>query len=162
MHTTSLGTAAMWIVHFILRISWWRHQMETFSALLPICAGKSPVPGEFPAQRPVTRSFNVFFDLHLNKRLSKQPWGWWFETLPLPLSRHNNVPKAWHFLVIKATIISWVHLYKKCNCISLVLRWSYFSVFLFYCWTSNRNKGLCVITGKPVRSANDTNGISER
>ena len=44
--------------------------METFSALLAICAGNSPVPGEFPAQRPVTRSFDVFFDLRLNKRLS--------------------------------------------------------------------------------------------
>ena len=33
-------------------------------------------PGEFPTQRPVTRSFDVFFDLRLNKRLSKQPWGW--------------------------------------------------------------------------------------
>ena len=40
--------------------------METFSALLAICAGNSPVPGEFPAQRPVTRSFDVFFDLRLN------------------------------------------------------------------------------------------------
>ena len=39
--------------------------METFSALLAICAGNSPVLGEFPAQRPVTRSFDVFFDLHL-------------------------------------------------------------------------------------------------
>ena len=45
--------------------------METFSALLAICAGNSPVPGDFPAQRPVTRSFDVFFDLRLNKRLSK-------------------------------------------------------------------------------------------
>ena len=45
--------------------------METFSALLIICAGNSPVPGEFPAQRPVPRSFDVFFDLRLNKRLSK-------------------------------------------------------------------------------------------
>ena len=52
--------------------SWWRHQMETFSALLAICAGNSPVPGEFPAQRPVTQSFDVFFHLRLNKRLSKQ------------------------------------------------------------------------------------------
>ena len=65
--------------------------METFSALLAICAGNSPVPGEFPAQRPVTRSFNVFFDLCLNKRLSKQSWGCWFETLPCPLWRHCNV-----------------------------------------------------------------------
>ena len=40
---------------------WWRHQMETFSALLAICAGNSPVTGEFPAQRPVTQSFDVFF-----------------------------------------------------------------------------------------------------
>ena len=70
--------------------TWWRHQMETFSALLAICAGNSPVPGEFPTQRPVTRSFDVFFDLHLNKRLSKQSWGWWFETPPCPLWRHSN------------------------------------------------------------------------
>ena len=65
--------------------------METFSALLALCAGNSPVTGEFPTQRPVTRSFDVFFDLGLNERLSKQPWGWWFETLSLPLWRHFNV-----------------------------------------------------------------------
>ena len=46
--------------------------METFSALLAICAGNSLVTGEFPAQRPVTRSFDVFFDVSPNKRLSKQ------------------------------------------------------------------------------------------
>ena len=45
--------------------------MESFSALLAICAGNSPVTGEFPAQRPVTRNFDVFFDLRQNKRLSK-------------------------------------------------------------------------------------------
>ena len=45
--------------------------METFSALLAICAGNSPVSGEFPAQRPVTRSFDVFFDLRLDERLNK-------------------------------------------------------------------------------------------
>ena len=43
-------------------IALWRHQMETFSALLAICAGHSPVTGEFPSQKPVTRSFDVFFD----------------------------------------------------------------------------------------------------
>ena len=43
-----------------------------FSALLAICAGNSPVTGEFPAQRPVARSFDVFFDLRQNNRLSKQ------------------------------------------------------------------------------------------
>ena len=71
-------------------IPWWRHQMEIFSVLLAICAGKSPVTGEFPSQRPVTRSFDVFFDLRLNKRLSKQSRGWWFETPSRPLWRHCN------------------------------------------------------------------------
>ena len=64
--------------------------MEMFSALLAICAGNSPVPGEIPTQRPVTRSFEVFFDLRLNKRLSKQSWGWWFEMPSRPLWRHRN------------------------------------------------------------------------
>ena len=45
--------------------------MEIFSALLAICARNSPVPGEFLAQKPVARSFDVFFDLRLNKPLSK-------------------------------------------------------------------------------------------
>ena len=71
--------------------SWWRHQMETFSALLVIGAGNSPVPGEFPAQRPVTRGFDVFFDLRLNKQLSEQWWGLWFEAPSPPLWRHRNV-----------------------------------------------------------------------
>ena len=50
----------------------WRHQMETFSTLLTFCVGNSPVTGEFPAQRPVTRSFDVVFDLRLNKWFSKR------------------------------------------------------------------------------------------
>ena len=72
-------------------LSWWRHQMETFSALLALCAGNSLVTGEFPSQRPVTRSIDVFFELRLNKRLSKQPWSWWFETPSRSLWRHRNV-----------------------------------------------------------------------
>ena len=64
----------------LFRCTWWRHQMEISSALLTLFAGNSPVPGEIPAQSPVTRSFDVFFDLHLNKRLSKHSWCWWFET----------------------------------------------------------------------------------
>ena len=61
------------------------------SALLTFCVGNSPVTGEFPSQRPVTRSFGVLFDLHLNKRLSKQSRGWWFETPSHSLWRHYNV-----------------------------------------------------------------------
>ena len=66
---------------------WWRHQMETFSVLL---AGNSQVTGEFRAQRPVTRSFDVFFDVRLNIRLSKQWCGWWVDTPSHPLWRHCN------------------------------------------------------------------------
>ena len=56
----------------------------------PLC-GEFTGPVEFPTQRPVTRSFDVFFVLSLNKRLSKQLWGWWFETLSSSLWRHCNV-----------------------------------------------------------------------
>ena len=73
-----------------LWLSWWRHQMETFSALLAICVWNSPVTGEFPAHRPVTRSFDVSFDLRLNNKLSKQWWGWWFGTSSRPSWRHCN------------------------------------------------------------------------
>ena len=51
----------------------------------PLC-GEFTGPGDFPTQRPVTRSFDVFFDLRLNKR----SWGWWFETLSRPFWRHRN------------------------------------------------------------------------
>ena len=91
----------------ILCDPWWRHQLETFSALLAICAGNSPIPGEFPAQRPVMRSFDAFFDLRPNKRLSKQSWGWWFETPSRPLWRHRNAKShpvslkaLWHDVLI--------------------------------------------------------------
>ena len=73
-----------------------QHSMMTssngniFHVTGPLC-GNSPVTGEFPVQRPVTRSFDIFFDLYMNKRLSKQSWGWWFETPSHPLWRHCNV-----------------------------------------------------------------------
>ena len=71
--------------------------METFSALLALCSGNPPVTGEFPAQRPVTRNFDVLFDLRLNKWLSKQSWGWWSETSSSPLWCHGNGVMAWCF-----------------------------------------------------------------
>ena len=49
--------------------------METFSAMLALCVENSLVTGEFPSQKPVTQSFDVFFDLRLNKRLSKREAG---------------------------------------------------------------------------------------
>ena len=70
--------------------------METFSALLAICAGNSPATGEFSTQRPVTRSFDVFFDIRLNEWWSKQSWGWWFETPSHPLWCHSYVIPGLH------------------------------------------------------------------
>ena len=70
--------------------TWWHNQMETFSALLANSAWNSLVTDEFPAQRPVRQSFDVFFGLHLNEWLSKQWWGWWFEMPSCPLWRHCN------------------------------------------------------------------------
>ena len=64
--------------------------METFSALLVLCAGNSSVTGEFPTQRPVTRNFDVFFDLRRNKQLSKQSRRRWFQTPEHSLWRHCN------------------------------------------------------------------------
>ena len=77
--------------------AWRRHQ--TFAALLAICAGNSPFTGELPAQWPATRSFDVFFDLRLNKRLSKQSWGWGFESLSRPLWRHCNEWFCWGLMM---------------------------------------------------------------
>ena len=83
-HTTS-----EWIMFLFLfqdaNLPWLLNYMMTssngniFRVTGPLC-GEFTGPGEFPTQRPVTRSFDVYFDLCLNKRLSKQPWGWWFET----------------------------------------------------------------------------------
>ena len=83
-----------------LQYMWWRHQMETFFALLALCAGNSPVTGEFPSQRPVTRSFDVFFDLRLNKQASKHLWGWWFETPSRSLWRHHNESAFCAYLIV--------------------------------------------------------------
>ena len=65
--------------------SWWGN----IFVLLAICE----VTCEFPSQRPVTRSFDIIFDLCLNKRLSKQPRLRWFEAPPRPFCRHCNIGK---------------------------------------------------------------------
>ena len=78
--------------------------MEVFSALLAICMGNSPVTGEFPTQRPVMQSFDVFFDMCLNKRLSKQLWGWWFETPSCPSWCHCN--DLFKYVVVQISQIS--------------------------------------------------------
>ena len=79
--------AIIWLAQCQL---WWRHQMETFSALLALWAGNSPVTSEFPSQRPVTWSFDVFFHLHMNKQLSKLWRCQWCEMPTLSLWCYCN------------------------------------------------------------------------
>ena len=64
--------------------------MENISRVTGLLCGKFPATGEFTAQRPLTRSFDVFFDLSLNKELSKQSWGWWLETPSCSLLHQCN------------------------------------------------------------------------
>ena len=78
------------------RATWWHHQMETFSALLAIVWGIHRSPVNSPHKGHVTRSFDFFFDLRLNKQLSKQSWGWWFEMPSWSLWRHCNESLGWY------------------------------------------------------------------
>ena len=101
IHSTKPSNSENWVIVACWCSAWWRHQMETSSALLALCAGNSPATGEFPTQRPVSRSFDLYFDLRPNKQLSKQSWGRWFETLSRPLWRHRNGTRSsmltyWH------------------------------------------------------------------
>ena len=82
-HTKSHVVPLIWRFKYMMTSS----NGIIFRVTGPLC-GEFTGPGEFPTQRPVTRSFHVFFDLRLNKRLSKQPWGWWFETPSRSLWRH--------------------------------------------------------------------------
>ena len=69
--------------------SWWRHQMETFSALLALCAHRGQWRGEL-----------MFTSIcGLNKRLSKQWWGWWFEMQSLSLWRHCTVGGSYYIVL---------------------------------------------------------------
>ena len=74
-------------IYIYIYISWCRHHMDAFPVLLVLCEGKPPAIGGFPSQWPMTWSFDVFFDLCLHKRLSKQLRHRWFKTLPV----HNDV-----------------------------------------------------------------------
>ena len=78
--------------------SWWRHQTETFSASLDLCNAfcevNPPITGGLHSQRPVRRSFDVFFDVPRNKRLSKQSKCWWFGTPRRSLWRHCEVKSS--------------------------------------------------------------------
>ena len=89
MSWRSYGITVMEIVHD--DVIKWKH----FPCHWPLC-------GKFTGDRWISRTngqlrFDVFFDLRLNKRLNKQPWGWWFETPAWSLWRHRNVFKVFRF-----------------------------------------------------------------
>ena len=90
---THFSSSAIWYAT-VIKLMMMSSNGKTFSALLAFCAGIHR-SGEFTAQRPVTRSFDVYFDLRPNTRSSKQWWGWWFETPSCPLWRHCNVRGHW-------------------------------------------------------------------
>ena len=87
---------------YVTLIPWWRHQMGTFSALLAICAGHSPVTGEFPAHSPVTRSMFVLICAWINGSVNNGEAGD-FETPSRPLWRHCNVDYLTHTFLYVTT-----------------------------------------------------------
>ena len=86
-----LNLCKMWLKHINEEYPWRCHQIEAFFALLALCEGNPPVTVGFPAQSPVTRGFNVFFAMCLNKWLGKQSRRRWFETPSRPLWRHCDI-----------------------------------------------------------------------
>ena len=85
-------SGVLWSKTSIRKMTWWRHQMETFFAFLVLFEGNPPVTGGFSSgsQRPVTQSFDVFFDMRMNKRFSKRSKCRRFEMLCRSLWRHWN------------------------------------------------------------------------
>ena len=110
----------------------WRHQMKTFSVLLALCAGNSPVTGEFPSQKLVTRSFDVFFHLCLNKRLSKQSWGWWFEMPSRSLWCHYNDKIAILYPAYD------LHFLSPCKSMAMFMVFKYLNI-VWKVWPSEKN-----------------------
>ena len=90
---------------------------SSFRVTGPLCGEFT----EFPTQRPVVRTFDVSFDLHLNRRLSKQSWDWWFEMPSSPLLRHCNVIH-----------LSWILAPRN--------RWHMNKSFVWYLTTNNTRK----------------------
>ena len=123
------------LLHHILTSS----NGSIFRVTGPLC-GEFTGLGEFHAQRPVTRSFGVFFDLRLNKRLSKQPWGWWFETPPWSLWRHCNERLALEIsysYATHATVTVTLQRRLVCKChigenVFVVLRYIYIYIHIYW------------------------------
>ena len=106
-------------------IPWRRYSMETLSASLAICEGNQLKTGEFPSQRSGNASFDVFFDVSLNKRLNGPSSSWWFETLWRSLWRHCNVSEMLHVvqsygIVPRKCHFDWLHRTLLICCMNIV------------------------------------------
>ena len=142
----NIGTV-VWVekhwLNYWLILPWWRHQMETFSALLALCGiYRSPVNSPHKGQWRGALIF--FFDLRLNKRLSKQSWGWWFETPPCSLWRHCNDAGKWTQQHLLAS-----HYYENHAQFSNQCRSLYSSLWIYW-WKCPKNEMKIGISFIPV------------
>ena len=92
--STNVWTHLVFEIMYHENVIKWNH----FPRYWPFVRGFHRSPVNSPHKRPVTRSFDVFFDLRLNKWLSKQSWGWWFVTALRPLWRHCNDICTWYVI----------------------------------------------------------------
>ena len=131
---------------------------------------KIPFTGEFIAQRPVTRSFGVFFDLRLHEWLSKQSWGWWFETPSCTLwrrcdAKHITVSLINGYLVCTSICFFLIYMCTHRNTWCQTLKWCHMSIkspqtytatwlllnSLFVMKTNNpKNTHHCLLRGDPT------------
>ena len=86
------------------RFSWWRHQMETFSAILALCAGTLPVQVDSPHKAQWRGALMVSFICTWINNWVKKTRGWWFETPPWSLWRQCNVEMACCCVLHEATL----------------------------------------------------------
>ena len=103
---------------------WWSHKTETFYALLALCEGNPPITGGFSSQRPVPRSFDVFFDLHRNKLLSKQ----------------SGRPRAYYDVIIMKNSFDWL-----CVCVFVCIQLENVKIISTEKWSTGapvKNKAL--------------------
>ena len=120
----------------------WKH----FPRYWPFVRGIHQSPVNSPNKWPVTRSCDVSFDLRLNKRLNKQSWGWWFETLSCPLWRHCNVSLLCKIVCRHGTYNMFVR-YFMCLRLNLFFRFSWcilWKCFYFYHTTIIKSE-ICII-----------------
>ena len=102
-HYYSITTIILWVGSYFMMTS---SNGNIFRVTGPLCAGKSPVTGKFPSQRPVMGSFDVFFGLRLNKRLSQHSRHRWFEMPSCSLWRHDNAGFSCTWSPMSRTTIS--------------------------------------------------------